>query len=152
MGHVLSHGLLGQVFLKLRAAAQEVVRVEVTQRQVGVGDRRELAPLAVGSWAGQGTGALRAHFHDAAGPNRGDAAAAGAHGVDIDHRDRYLPTALEFLGAEMGFSILDQGDVGAGAAHVKGNYVGGANQAPVGGRAADPAGGSRQYGAHRQPV
>ncbi len=69
--------------------------------QVGVGDGRLRAAMAVAGRAGPGAGAARPHGQAPAGVDRGDGAAAGADGADLDHREAHrqaVDLALGHLG------------------------------------------------------
>src|SRR5437016_143994 len=67
-----------------QGAAGETLGVEITQHEVGVGDRRARAPERVARGPRHRAGALGAHLYDADRGHCGDAAAAGA---DFDHVD-----------------------------------------------------------------
>ena len=102
--------------------AEEAVGAQAAQRQVGVG-YGNLRALAVAGGAGVGAGGLRADRQGAAGVDAGDGTAAGAHGVNFNHRDADRVAAqaggggfLDAAGAE--------GYVGGGAAHIQCDDVG----------------------------
>ena len=95
--------------------------------------------LAVARRPGHGAGALRADLEAAAGVDAGDAAAAGADGLDVDHR-RAQRVALDFLEVRAPrLPAIDRGDVAAGAAHVEGDEVAVARREAEEGAADDAA-------------
>ena len=130
------------------AAAEEAIGEEPAEIEVGVGDGH-LAPAAtIADRTGIGPGALRADAQRAAGVEAGDGTAAGADGVQVDHRHPYRPAGDDRLAAG-GDRPRTEADVGGGAAHVEGQdplMAGG----PGGGEGADhTAGGAGEDGAHR---
>ena len=60
----------------------------------------------------------------------GDTASARAHGMDVDHRGGDLPAGLKLLIGDVGNPVLNQRNVGAGAAHVEGDDLGFLQQLP----------------------
>ena len=69
---------LGQPCIEPPFAAEEIRRVEIAEHQIGVGDGRLAAALAVAGRARHRAGALRPDMQDAAGIDPRDRAAAGA--------------------------------------------------------------------------
>ena len=69
-------------------AAEEVVRVEVAEHEVGVGDRRLVAAVAVAGRARHRAGAFRPDMQHAAGVDPRDRAAAGADAGDVEALQR----------------------------------------------------------------
>ena len=120
----------GGVHVELHGPAREVVRVQVAQDQVGVGDRRLPSPAPVAGRPRRRARALGPHGdHAQGGPGEGAAAGADLDQVDgLDvHRDpasrgeAYL-VELEGGGGE-GFPLLDEGELGGGPAHVEGDQI-----------------------------
>ena len=116
-------------------------RRQVAEDDVGVGDGRLGAALAVGGRAGVGAGRLRAD------PQRlgqlghvRDRAAAGADGAHVDAGGAHGEVADLGLPADPRGQVLHQGDVGGGAAHVEGDQVAVAALLGDPHRAGDPAG------------
>ena len=122
----------GGVLVEGHAPAQEEVRVQVAQQQVGVGHRGFGTAEAVAGGPRVGAGAARSHLQEAQLVDPGDAAAPGA---DLDHvDDRSLdgqPAApLEPVDPgglharrDVRLAVLDQAGLGGGAAHVEGDDV-----------------------------
>ena len=81
---------LGRAPVEPAPPAEKARRVEIAQHQVGVGDRRLGAALAVAGRARNRTGARRADMQDAALVDPRDRAAAGADAGDVEavERDR----------------------------------------------------------------
>ena len=99
-------------------------RRQVAEDDVGVGDRGLGAALAVGGGAGVGAGGLRADAQRLGqlGHVR-DRAAAGADRADVDAGGADGEVADLGLAADPRGEVLDEGDVGGGAAHVEGDQV-----------------------------
>src|SRR5215813_1426719 len=72
--------------VQLHPAAEKMIRVENPDDHVGVGDRDLLATTVVADWTGIGAGAIRSDLQRAYGIDPRDGAAAGAHGVNVEHR------------------------------------------------------------------
>ena len=104
-------------------AAEQLLRPEPPEHEVGVGHGRLRAALAVAGRAGHGAGAARAHGQHARGIHRRDRPSAGADRVDVDlpQLHRIGPDAPVLRHAEA--AVPDHGDVGAGATHVAGDDV-----------------------------
>src|SRR5262249_39274327 len=83
-----------------------------------------------------GAGALRADVEKTAFVHPRDAAAPGADGVHVEHRETHGKTVKIALPRNERLAVLDETDVGAGAADVEGDDV------------ADP-GGDREAGGAR---
>ena len=121
---------IGDVGLERRArgrdverlrAAEEIIRVEKAADEVGVGDGRPRAAAPVAGRAGIGAGALRPDIEEAAAVDPGDRAAAGRDRGHVERRHVDLPARDHALGHLQRHAALDEGDVGAGAAHVEGD-------------------------------
>ena len=160
--HVPSQGPLGSRGVQGGPASQEIAGVQVSQRQAGVSDRGPHSTPAIAGRARVGTRAFRADMQDPTLVHPGDAAAASAQGMDIDHRRRNLPPCLELLVGNVRHPVLDQRDVRAGAAHVEGDQLVEATcrpirlrplqQLPDVRRCAHPSRRARQDGPHRHPA
>ena len=105
-------------------AAEEVVGVETSEDEVGVGQRDLVAAGAVADRAGVGAGAARPDLEEAAGVDPGDRTASGADSVDVDERNRRRDAPLDLVrrrvadgGAE------DDADVGARASDIERDHV-----------------------------
>ena len=112
-------------------AAEEILRAEVAEHQVGVSDRRLCAAAVIAHRPGFGAGTIRADLQQAELIDPRDTAAAGA---DFNHLDdRHLereaaaffeavdPGSLEICGQER-LAAVDQADLRGGAAHVEGDH------------------------------
>src|SRR5207248_10948136 len=75
---------LRQADIEPPLAAEEIFRVEIAEHQVGVGDGRLAAVLAVAGRARHRAGAFRPDMQDAAGIDPCDRAAAGADRGDVE--------------------------------------------------------------------
>ena len=109
-------------------------RVEVAEKQVGIGDGGRLAPLVVAHRARRGAGALGPHLQRAGRVNPHQRAAARAHLGEIDRRhleviarageqaraDHDARAHRVFLRAR-DFAVLDHRRLRGGAAHVEGD-------------------------------
>ena len=115
--------------LEAHRSAREALGVEASHDGVGVGHRGARAAAAVAGGAGLGAGARGSHLDAVELVDRRDRAAAGA---DLDHLDdgdahRQAAALLEAVGAvhlkgagEERRVVVDEADLGGGAAHVEG--------------------------------
>ena len=143
---------LGRGPVEPAPSAQKTRRVEIAQHQVGVGDRRLGAALAVAGRPRSRAGARRADMQDAAVVDPRNRAAAGADAGDVEavERDRVAGDAAAVGQARA--PIDDQRNVGAGAAHVERDQIALADQPGRVDAAGDPARRPGQHGARRQPA
>ena len=97
----LGHRLARRPRVEGHVAAEEVVGVEDAEQQIGVGDRRLGAALAVAGRARVGAGRLRPDLQQAEVVDPGERAAAGADldQVDRRHGDREARALLEAVDA-----------------------------------------------------
>ena len=105
--------------IELLRAAKEIVRVEVAAHEVSVGDRRPQAAASIAGRAGIGARALRADIEEAAAVDPGDRTAAGGYRGHIERGHVNLPARDHALSDFERGAAFDEGDVGAGAAHVE---------------------------------
>ena len=105
-----------------RDLAAEQVRGDAAEHDVGVGDGRLGAALAVAERAGVGAGRLRPDLERALGRDPGDRAATGADRDDVDHRDLAGVGADRALGGQGGLAVEHDRDVGRRAAAVAGEH------------------------------
>ena len=148
---MLLEGRAGQAGIKRCPPSQKILGAQVSQSQVGVGNRWLVSAFAVAGRTGVSPGAVRADTQDAARIDARDAPTAGAERVYVDHRNGDLPARLELLVGHMRGAVLDQRDVGARAPHVEADDFGLAKQLAVASRAAHPAGRARQDGSNGLP-
>ncbi len=87
--------------------------------EIGIGDG-DAIPFAVTDRPRIGAGAFRPDLQGAAEIDAGKRAAAGTDGVDVDHRHLHRVIGDLRFGGQRQFAV-DQADIGAGAAHVKGD-------------------------------
>ena len=95
--------------------AQEAVRGQAAEIEIGVGDGEPVA-AAVAGRAGIGPGALGPHPQGAAGIEHGQGAAARPHGVDVEHGRLHRDAGHRGFHGQ-GRGAVEQRDVGGGAAH-----------------------------------
>ena len=137
----------GGVAVERDVAAQRRPGGQQAEQQVGVGDRRLGAAVAVAGGPGPGARGARADAQGAARVAPADRAAAGADGVDVEHRQRDRAAADLAPGRLAHGAAQDHADVAGGAAHVEAQRVGLAR----GGRGPGRAGGAaRRPGEHGQ--
>ena len=110
-------------------AAGEMRRIDLAQHDIGVGHGGMPAAAAVAGRAGLGAGALGPDRDALQRIERGDRAAAGADLDHLDHRDAHRQAAaLQEAGGAVDLesargvrlAVVDQADLGRGAAHVEG--------------------------------
>ncbi len=121
---------------------------DASEHQIGVGDGRPLSPLAVTRRARIGAGAFRAGPDRALFGDGGDGPAAGADGVNVDHRECERVVADPARGRERGLAVPDERNIGAGAAHVDGQEVVDAGGPSQPGRPLGAGGGARKREMH----
>src|SRR5271157_956979 len=106
-------------------AAHAACRVDAAEHDVRVRYGWLFPAPPIGDGPGDRAGAAGADLQHSAAIDRGDAAAAGADGMHIDHRQTQRNAEIEI--GDLGDRRLarnDDGDVEARAAHVGGDYVG----------------------------
>ncbi len=103
------------------AATKEIVGVEAAQQQVRVGDR-QLFTHAVTDGTRRSPGTARPHPQRATGIEIRDRAAAGTHGVNIDHRQAYGKVAHTRIRCAPDAAV-DQADIGGRPPHVESNHT-----------------------------
>ena len=99
-------------------AAEEEVGGHVAQHQVGVGDGRLDAALAVAGRSGVAAGRSGADTQQPQLVDPGDGAAARAAGLDVDHLDGHALVLDPRLGGGRDLAVADHADVEGRAAHV----------------------------------
>ena len=109
-------------------AAHEGGRIEIAEHDIGVGDGRSHAAIAVAGRARHRARAFRADAQRAAGIDAGDRAAAGRDAGDIEAAQRDALAREHAVGGQRGLPARDQRNVGAGAAHVERHQIGNADQ------------------------
>ena len=119
--------LFRRVEIELHLAAEEAVGAEAAEHQVGVGDGRLGAAEAVADRARRGAGAFRADAQRVADLDAGDAAAAGADLLDVDHRHLHRQAggiaADQRRAGHQHVALVDHAGLGGGAAHVEGDGI-----------------------------
>ncbi len=133
-----------------QSPAEQRRRVEPAEQQIGVSRRCPLSAAAITGRARIGAGAVRSDLQRAGIVEGGDAAAAGADHLDVDHRPPHRIAGDDAIGGEGRPAGLDQRHIGAGAADIEGDEVGEAGGRPDRRRANDPGSRPRQAGAHRK--
>ena len=107
--------------IELLRAAEEIIRIEEAADEVGIGHGRLRAAAPVAGRARIGAGALRPDGQETAAIDRGDRAAAGRDRRHVERRHVDLAARDDAFGHFERRAALDEGDVGAGAAHVEGD-------------------------------
>ncbi len=120
--HLVGHGAQRRLDVEAHASADEIVRVEHAENEVGVGRGRFEAAASVARRPGSGAGALRA---DAEHPeaDRRDAAAARTDRVHVDRGDADVRPGDRDFAAHDRPAVGDHADVEARAADVGGQDV-----------------------------
>ena len=141
-GHPALDGLAGEIGTQGHAAAEEVLGVDVSEHQVGVGAGRLRTAAAVGGRAGAGPGAARPHVQEPAVVEPADRAAAGPDRVHVDHRQGDRMSIDLALPRHLHLAVLDDRGVEARAAHVDDHEIVGAEATREGKARARPARGA----------
>ncbi len=116
-------GALGRRDVEPAVAAEEIVRVEIAEHEVGVGHGRLGAALAVAGRPRHRAGALRPDMQDAAGIDPRDRAAAGADAGDVEAVQGDAVAADLAVHDQRRRAVDHQADIGRGAAHVERDQV-----------------------------
>ena len=132
-------------------AAHEGRGIEIAEHDIGVGDGRCHAAIAVAGRARHRARAFRPDAQRAAGIDAGDRAAAGRDARDVEAAQRDALAGEHAVGGQRGLPVRDQRDVGRGAAHVERHEIGNAEQIGAAPAARHAAGRSRQHRARGQP-
>ena len=119
----------GAVHVQIELAAGEIRRVEVPEHQARVGDGWLAAAAGVAHGTGIGSGARRAHPHDARSVYPQQTATPGADGVDVHHGHPNRVARDLARAAHRGHAAPDHRHVAARPADVDGHRV------PAAGRA-----------------
>ena len=126
LGHMQGNGLLRQTRIEFiqQAAAQRPVGRDAAQEHIGIGHRGAgvAAPVTSRSW--NAAGRFGAHLQHAARINRGDRAATGTNGLDLDHgRAHHQAKFNRGLRSQCRFATGHQRHIKRGAADVAGDHV-----------------------------
>ncbi len=100
----------------------EQARRDAAEQQMRIGHGGLGAAAPVTEWARIGARAARPDFEPAVGRDPRDAAAARADRDDVDHRHLDRESAHRAVGGEAGHPALDETDIGAGAARIRGEH------------------------------
>ncbi len=124
--------IFGSSFIQCHGAPQEIIRVQVPQHQICIGNGRICASLAITDRAGICTGALRSHLKQAHFADFCHAATTGTdfHQIDNGYLDGKTATLFKPLnpsdlesGYHAGLSFLYQTGFCRGTPHVKTEHV-----------------------------
>ena len=148
-GDAFLQSLLSDRGVQRSPPTQEILRVQVAQHEVRVGHRWVVAAFPIACRTRVRPGAVRPHVEYPALIHPGNATPSGSEGVDVNHRHGNLPSGLELLGGQVGNTVFDQGDVGAGPAHVKGDGLRLAQSFSQRGHRVHPTRGAGQDRPHR---
>ena len=107
-----------------RDAAADQRRRNAAQHQIGIGDGRLVAAVRITHRPGLGAGAARADLEMAFAADPGDRAAAGADGLDVDHRDAHRERPDRSAIGDMRLAAFDQAEIGRGAAGIQRHQIG----------------------------
>ena len=126
-GHVLLNGRarLVRVHRREQAAPQGPVCSNAAQQHIGIGDRRPCVATPVTGRARVAAGRLGADLQHAAGIHRGDRAATGTDGLDLDHgRAHHHAKLNRGLGRQRRLALGHQRHIKRCAPHVTGDGIG----------------------------
>ena len=104
--------------IELHPAAEEVIRVEHAEHQIGIGRGRLGAAAAVAGRAGRRAGAARADLQFAGRIDGRDAAAAGTDRIDVDRMHADVGAADRDFRPHDRPAVDDHADIEAGAADI----------------------------------
>ena len=127
-------------------AAEEIMLAQIAQHEIAVGDGRHLAAAAIARRARHCARALWADLQQSETIDAGDGAAAGAHGIDVQHGHGEIAAFDLAAARNERLAVLDQRHVAGRAAHVEGDGVLPLQRARQRGACRDPAGGAGEHG------
>ena len=142
----------GEVLVEGDAPREARPGLQPVEHDVGVGHGRLPPALAVAGGAGVGPRAARPHHQDVARVHPRHAAPAGPDRVDLGLGGAVRIRTHELLVGEGDGEVLDEADVGAGAAHVAGDEVGEVEPPPEMGRRGHAPRRAGQHRGDRQPA
>ena len=108
---VLFDGAARGLCVDAQATTEQVVRIQVAQRDVGIGHRGQLATTAIAGRTGLGAGRLRPDVEHAHAVDPANRAAPGAQGFNLDHRCADAVAQEVHVLADIGAATLGQRDV-----------------------------------------
>ena len=126
----LADGRARRLDVDLHRTAEEPIGMQAAEDDVGVRHRRLRAAAAVRRGTGIGPRAVRADVQALAFVEPGDAAGAGPDGIDLDHRQLHGMAGHFAVRGHAQLAVVDQRDVGAGAAHVDAQQTARAHRLP----------------------
>ena len=142
--YIAFDGRIGTRSVYRERAAEQELRIQAPEHDVGIGDGRALAAMAVARGPRPRAGAVRADVQQAAGIEPGNAAAARADGMHVECRGLERAAIDHAAVAELRLAVLHEANIGTGAAHVERDDVGMAATRRHVDRAADAAAGPRK--------
>ena len=124
VGDMLLDGAVRGRDVKFLRAAEKILGVEIAADHVRIGDGRARAAASVAGGAGISARALRADGKEACAIDGRERTAAGGDGCHVQRRHVDLTACDGAFGHFQRHAAFDEGDVGAGAAHVEGDEAG----------------------------
>ena len=109
--------------IERQPAAEQPLRIEIAEHEIGVGDGRLGAALSVAGRTRVCAGALRADLQQPHAVDPADRAAARAERLDLNHRNADPVSQHVDVLADIGHAVARQRDVERRAAHIDGNDV-----------------------------
>ena len=106
-----------------RNAAADQRRWNPPQHEIGVGDGRLTAAVRIAHRSGLGAGAARADLEMTFAADPGDRTAAGADGLDVDHRDPHRKRTDRSAIGDLRLAAFDQAKIGRGAAGIQRHQI-----------------------------
>ena len=123
LGDLPANRLFGQLSVNLQTSPQHIVGVDAAQNQICIRHHGIFISKPVSGRAWVGTRALRSYLQRACVVDIGDAAAASAYRMDIDHGHTGWQTTDLALGRVLRDAAVHQRHIGTGAAHVVGDDI-----------------------------
>ena len=117
-------GLLSTTIIKIHIATEFCTRRQVAQNHIGIGHRRLGTSLGIGCRTRLSTGALWADSQRLGQfRNVGDRSSTRTDSTNVYRRRAHGHVCNSGLASRLRHPVLNQGNVGRGAAHVKGQKV-----------------------------
>src|SRR5258706_8090737 len=115
--------MFGGIAIECHAAAEEKIRIEPAENDIGVGYRRQFPAVGITHRPRVGTGALRANLEHAAGIDPSDTATARTDLNEVEGWHAEQPFAGLKARNDARLVAFDESSFGCGTTHVEGNHL-----------------------------
>ena len=123
VGQLVVDGAACRLRIDLHVPAEKRSCRQTTEHEIGIGDGWLGPTASVARWAWSRPGRAWPHAQRAARIDPAEATPAGAHGMDVQHRDSQWQAAHLGFAGEGDLSLVDHRHVKTRSAHVGGDQV-----------------------------